>query len=177
MRKLRLEDFWSFVNKRSGVFNTVDGKRSQCWVWTGPTYKFGYGRFAGYAHRIAWELTNGPIPEGLFGLHKCDNPPCVRPSHLFLGTRKDNSEDMKRKGRSAVGDRNGMRKHPERRPFGARNGSHNHPERVARGDNHYMTKVRLQDRKRIKKLYATGKFLQRELGAMFGVTRASIGQF
>lgn len=87
--------FWSNVRRSDG-----------CWEWTGSKRGNGYGclavggRQVG-AHRVAWETQNGPIPEGLFVLHKCDNPPCVRPDHLFLGTAKDNAMDMARKGRAA----------------------------------------------------------------------------
>ena len=76
-----------------------------CMEWTGATDPKGYGHgtvngghFA--AHRRAWELANGPIPNGLHVCHHCDNPPCCNPEHLFLGTMKDNMMDMVSKGRS-----------------------------------------------------------------------------
>lgn len=75
----------------------------ECWVWTG-TKAGGYGRF--YlnrrmmpAHRYSWTETSGPIPDGLMVLHKCDNPSCVRPDHLFLGTQSDNMLDASAKNR------------------------------------------------------------------------------
>lgn len=75
-----------------------------CWEWQGHRDDKGYGdvMFCGReqgAHRFAWESEFGHIPNGLYVLHKCDNPPCVRPDHLFLGTKADNSLDMVRKGR------------------------------------------------------------------------------
>lgn len=79
----------------------------ECWEWSGPKEKTGYGRFlvSGnkliLAHRASWQAANGrKVPKGLFVLHKCDNPPCCNPSHLFLGTIKDNVHDMHRKGRA-----------------------------------------------------------------------------
>lgn len=77
---------------------------SACWPWTAGRNRLGYGKFgiegrAHYAHRIAWELTHGPIPDGLRALHRCDNPPCCNPAHLFLGTQGENIQDMHDKGR------------------------------------------------------------------------------
>lgn len=100
-----------------------------CWLWLGasvPPYGYGVVRFRGcidYAHRAAWQITHGDIPRGISVLHRCDNPPCINPGHLFLGTHVDNMRDMVMKGRSNAEDRNGMRRHPERAPMGERNGS------------------------------------------------------
>lgn len=79
-------------------------KTDTCWVWTAAKYPNGYGvigvgkkpsgdSIMKAAHRLSWELANGPIPDGLWVLHKCDNRPCVRPDHLFLGTAHDNNQD------------------------------------------------------------------------------------
>ncbi len=78
-----------------------------CWGWTGAENRFGYGVIGTgpasakprLAHRVRWELVNGPIPPGLYVLHRCDNPPCTNPAHLFLGTYADNVHDMIDKGR------------------------------------------------------------------------------
>ena len=74
-------------------------------MWTGAKYPRGYGAFAigrkaHGAHRVSWELHNSPIPDGLFVLHHCDNPLCVNPEHLFLGTQRDNMQDAYKKGRT-----------------------------------------------------------------------------
>src|SRR5947209_19331427 len=81
-------------------------KGSDCWEWKAGRKggKFRYGIITIHskdelAHRVAWKLTNGPIPDGLWVLHKCDNPPCVRPDHLFLGTQEDNNRDAWEKHR------------------------------------------------------------------------------
>lgn len=94
-------------------------KTRSCWLWTAACDRSGYGKISlttsrpVRAHRVAYELLVGPIPPGMFVLHHCDNPACVRPSHLFLGTQLDNVLDAKAKGRTAIGDRNGSRTHPE----------------------------------------------------------------
>ena len=100
----RVANFWSRVDK-SG----------ECWIWTGCRLKGGYGQLGHpdgsgrqvRAHRLAWELSHGPIPAGLLVCHTCDNPPCVRPDHLFLGTTSDNVHDARAKGRAAIGERHG----------------------------------------------------------------------
>lgn len=72
--------------------------------WTGATLKgygqIGDGRCLRYTHRVAWELVNGPIPDGMHVCHHCDNPPCCNVDHLFLGTDADNNADMIAKGRA-----------------------------------------------------------------------------
>lgn len=86
-------------------FNKNVNKTLSCWLWEGCTNKAGYGVLNVHtkqtmAHRFSWSIINGFIPKGMFVCHHCDNPPCVRPDHLFLGTQDDNIHDMIAKGRA-----------------------------------------------------------------------------
>jgi hypothetical protein len=96
--------------------HTIPVTECGCWIWTGPVSKrTGYGQMAlkgkpFMPHRVAWEVANGPIPAGLFVLHRCDIRTCVNPDHLFLGSHKQNMRDMKDKSRAASGERNGSAK-------------------------------------------------------------------
>lgn len=130
--------FWEKVQKQDG---------DRCWLWTASTYHGGYGRLrlvndAGVrtmcrAHRFSWELHHGPIPEELCVLHTCDNPSCVRPDHLWLGTQVENVRDMKAKGR------------------GATLASHG-PDAWRRGEQHGRAKLTEEHVREIRALVASG---------------------
>lgn len=159
--------FWARVEKSDG-----------CWVWIGARTTAGYGEtWQGrvlYTHRVAYELTIGPIPADLHVLHRCDNPPCCRPDHLFAGTHADNMRDMFAKGRGPKlwqrprGDRNGRRLHPERyinvRP------------KPMPGEQNPRAKLTEADVIEIRRAYAAGEAKQAELGRLFNVSQAKISQ-
>lgn len=89
----------------------VRGPKDECWNWNGAIGRDGYGFYHfKKAHRLSYEFHNGPIPDGLWVLHKCDNRRCVNPNHLFLGTNSDNIQDCITKGRFPVGERHSCAK-------------------------------------------------------------------
>jgi hypothetical protein len=134
-----------------------------CWLWTGGLNSRGYGAFFNDdgktvgAHRVSWVIKNGEIPKGLFVLHRCDVPSCVNPSHLFLGTAKENTQDMIKKGRA-----------PTREQYAHKNrrrGS-NHPsvylnERLPKGVLHHNAKLSESDVIAIRKSDASGVSLSK----------------
>lgn len=145
-----IERFWSHVNRRG---------ENDCWEWTAALSEHGYGHFNLWrngktvnlkAHRVAWQIVRGPIPDGLFACHSCDNPRCVNPKHLFLGTQDDNMADMARKGRNL-----------------------DHRPRV-KGEGHPLHKLSSDDVAEIRRVYAAGGVTQRELGKRFGVSQARV---
>jgi len=138
------ERFWSRVDK-SG----------ECWAWKGSVCSNGYGRVSVNgaltgAHRHAWAITNGPIPEGICVLHRCDNPPCVNPAHLWLGTQLENIQDRVAKGRN-----------------GATGSKH--------GADGYNAKLTSEAVSEIRSRYAAGGITQQQLGEAHGVNRSTIG--
>ena len=102
--ELRVKRFWEKVNKDGPTMPHMD---TPCWIWLGTYSSNGYssvtvnGRGT-TAYRLSWLIHSGEIPDNLFVLHKCDNPKCVNPTHLFLGTHGDNMRDMFAKGRWKV---------------------------------------------------------------------------
>jgi predicted DNA-binding protein (UPF0251 family) len=119
-----IKRFWSKVDRSPG-----QGPQGECWLWISRAIyrSSGYGKFlkckVSYgAHRIAYMIQYGVDPGEILVCHRCDVRLCMRADHLFKGTSQANADDMKAKGRSAKGDRNGMRKHPERTSPGEKNG-------------------------------------------------------
>ena len=127
-----------------------------CWEWTGHRTPKGYGEIGlgsrsagvGLAHRLSHELMKGPIPDDLCVLHSCDNPPCVRPEHLFLGTKADNNRDMDAKGRRRT--------------------------KPCPGETNVNAVVSDADAETIRELYARGGLTQKQIGERFGITQSAV---
>lgn len=139
--------FWQKVERNGPVIAVEFGR---CWIWTASRDEHGYGRFSyaenpnGKAYRFSWELVHGPIAVGLCVCHRCDNPPCCNPHHLFLGTHEQNMADAASKGRSTYGERSNL------------------------------AKLSASEVVEIRRAYATGQVLQRELAACYGVSRTTV---
>lgn len=140
--------FWALVDKRGP---------DECWNWKTRGHSFGYGKLHRadengsrevLAHRASWELANGPITGGLHVLHKCDNPRCVNPAHLFLGTQTENNADRARKGRTVI---------PHRR-----------------GEENNKAKLKAEQVLEIRRRYEAGGISIRQLAREYGVTFAPI---
>jgi len=132
--------FWSKVDI---------GEPDECWEWLASKHRVGYGQFwinerVWRTHRVVWVLTYGPIPEGLFVCHHCDNRACCNPYHLFLGTQAENNADAANKGR------------------------------IARGEQHYHSKLTEEDVHKIREMLEDGYSYQ-EIADKFEVTRSNIG--
>jgi len=150
----RIARFWSRVRKTD-----------RCWEWTGLRFadSMRYGRFSFNGgslrvHRLSWILAHGPIPDGLFVLHRCDNPICVWPDHLFLGTQAENIRDCVSKGRNAIGDRNGSR---------LNRGRH-------RGTLNPSAKLTEPDVTAIRRLVGHGQITRADIGRLYAVTGQTV---
>lgn len=149
------------------LFSKVSRMRGGCWLWKERTDRKGYGRLGVWkrgmqqAHRVSWEIHFGKIPDGLCVLHKCDVPACVRPDHLFLGTRIDNNIDMRRKCRDryASGDESGRRKHPELWP---------------RGNQIHCAKLTEDKVRALRDEYAAGGISFAKLGIKYGIGHTTV---
>lgn len=145
-------------------FNAKHQPNGDCWQWTDSVNIKGYGRFsyngkAERAHRVSWLLHLGAIPAGMLVCHRCDNPGCVNPDHLFLGTPLNNMRDMDRKGRRVNA--------PTR---GADHYAVQDPHRVVRGERSGAAKLTAQD---VLVIRASSE-KQCDLAERFGVTQAAV---
>ena len=167
------ERFWSKVDKDGPVCVPELGP---CWMWTAGTQRGGYGciRVSGKhvgAHRLVWELHFGQIPPGQWVLHRCDNPPCVRPSHLFLGTSADNQRDCVAKGRHSVSLEQ-MLQDVMVAPWKALMSAGG--PRVAFGESHYSAKLTTAQVEAIRRRYIPHRVSTYKLAKEFGVSRSAI---
>lgn len=117
-------------------FKSMIDTSGDCWLWMGGKDSKGYGRVwrdgrRQGTHRVSYELSIGPIPDGLYICHHCDNKLCARPSHLFLGTQKDNMQDWTKKGKNIL---------------------INDPSLLKRGDDHWTRQKTKQAKKELKKV-------------------------
>lgn len=139
-RDLMIKKFWALIDKTE-----------ECWLWTKYRDRDGYGKFMfnykGFkACKLAYILTYGPVPDGICVLHKCDNPPCCRPEHLYLGTQADNVADRVNRGRQL------------------------------RGESHPLTVLNNKEVLDIRRQFTGGRGEQTKLAAIYNVSLAMINR-
>jgi hypothetical protein len=152
-----LLSFWALEEK-------VRVGQGECIEWTASLGGGGYGHLCYQdgmllVHRLAWQALHGPIPAGMLVCHHCDNPRCVNPDHLFLGTHQDNMDDCGRKGR--------------RRPSAGSGWRLLRPEQRLRGERIARAKLTPEKVKEIRRRYAAGETLS-SLGREFGLSHQGI---
>lgn len=135
-------------------------KGADCWTWTGACSIGGYGQMGIKgktvgAHRISYEIHIGPVPQGLYVLHRCDNPPCCNPRHLFLGTIADNNADRDAKGRVSRGD-------------------HVDPACRARGERCHKSPLTEEIVRTLRRDYALGGVSLKTLAQRYQVTKTTV---
>lgn len=173
-RYLRGHQLKSPLSPTSQFWDNVDksGGDDACWLWTKRKDRDGYGALMlgkkhMIAHRMAYQLVYGDIPAGLEVCHNCpggDNPSCVNPAHLWLGTHKENMVDKERKGRGNHGNYS----------TNNQNGMQKYPEKVARGSAHPGSKLTESDVVTIRSKFTNGDNTQLELQREFKVSKVTI---
>jgi len=165
--------FWKKVDKTSHPNN--------CWIWIAAKDGRGYGFFTYHgkqirSHRVSWIFKYGDIPDNLHVLHHCDNPSCVNPDHLFLGTRKDNMQDMIRKKRNnpCPGDKNGLRKHPESIIRGNNHWCRKMPEKIVRGERIGNSKLTEKQVMEIRQKYIPRKVSSISLAKLYNISYRTV---
>jgi len=165
--------FWENVDKKSP---------SDCWNWTGAKSR-GYGEIVingnSYkAHRLSYLIEHGQDPLDLCICHHCDNPSCVNPGHLFMGTQKQNVQDCKSKGRlnRPSGDNHRSRTHPWTIPRGLDHWRKKYPWKNAKGEDVKTSKLTESQVIEIRERYSCGNITQEQLAKEYGVTHRAIGK-
>lgn len=146
--RLSIKDRKRFLSK---ILFQCFGPHTDCMIWSGARDKNGYGLFKLKrkmlkAHRVSWEMHRGSIPKGLLVCHRCDCPPCVKPEHLFIGSAKDNTQDMIRKGRKAP----------------------------SKGELHSQSKITEYDVRLIRALWDQRVLSQSKIAKKFNITRSNV---
>lgn len=159
--------FWAKVRKAGP---------DDCWEWIASRHTWGYGQIGTpgsskpiYAHRVSWEFTHGAIPDGLFVLHSCDNPPCVNPRHLHLGTHDENMAEMRERKRGVEGAKRRFREHPETHP------RHIDPT-PSQGENNPAAQLTEDAVRNIRSDYSTGQYRYTDLALKYGVSLPAIAK-